>query len=426
MSLNNGPQWMQRLMAQLQPGGSPLGGTGGIAGGGTYPPWRTPGINPNAPLPGPGGSQPRFPGPAWLQKMAGGMNRFADAQLPGASPYLTGDENAAAQKQQRMAMAGALLQGAGPQPVGTSSPLGAFGNAIQAGQQAGAAATSDAIRMRLAQSQLQNAQSGASSSSLADFAQAKKDGYAGTYMDYKREFEGREANKPANERLWEVYKSLTPEERPQFMEILRGGSVQTVGQVPVYIAPGGPANPPTPLSTLEKEEDARRRIAAAAAEGTAAGGAQGTAQSSLPRVEQTAQTALETVRQLRSHPGRQIATGGSRVLQSQMVPGTPAYDFEVLLKQASGQVFLNAYEQLKGGGVITEIEGQKAEQAIGRMDAAQSEQAFLDALTEYEGIINRGVQTARRRAGMTDEPQSSTPDFRNMSDEELRRLAGGQ
>jgi hypothetical protein len=87
------------------------------------------------------------------------------------------------------------------------------------------------------------------------------------------------------------------------------------------------------------------------------------------------------------------------MLQQQRVPGTPAYDFDVALKQASGQVFLNAYEQLKGGGTITETEGKKAEQSIARMDAAQSEEAFLDALDDLELVIRRGLETAKRRAG---------------------------
>src|SRR6185436_8294078 len=50
--------------------------------------------------------------------------------------------------------------------------------------------------------------SGADSTSLAGYRQAKSEGYKGTYTDYKKEFEGRERNIPAALQIWDLYSKL--------------------------------------------------------------------------------------------------------------------------------------------------------------------------------------------------------------------------
>jgi hypothetical protein len=54
---------------------------------------------------------------------------------------------------------------------------------------------------------------------------------------------------------------------------------------------------------------------------------------------------------------------------------------------------------LKGGGHITEIEGQKATQAIARLRTAQSEEGFMKALDDLEAVVQRGLQNAYAKAG---------------------------
>jgi hypothetical protein len=89
------------------------------------------------------------------------------------------------------------------------------------------------------------------------------------------------------------------------------------------------------------------------------------------------------------------------------IVGTDAADFNVLLKQVQGKQFLQAYETLKGGGQITEVEGAKAEAAIARMNDAQSEPAFLESLKEFKEIIRGGVERAQRGAGVSGVPSSN-------------------
>lgn len=85
--------------------------------------------------------------------------------------------------------------------------------------------------------------------------------------------------------------------------------------------------------------------------------------------------------------------------------GTPRYDFERQLEQAQSQVFLEGYERLKGGGVITDYEGSKAEKAIARIDAGQSPEAFRTGLKELEEVVLSGIRRAYSNAGMDIPPQ---------------------
>lgn len=62
------------------------------------------------------------------------------------------------------------------------------------------------------------------------------------------------------------------------------------------------------------------------------------------------------------------------------------------IDQIKGGAFLQAFESLKGGGQITELEGQKAEAAQSRLNTAQSEEDFKAALMEYKFYIEQGIR----------------------------------
>lgn len=78
---------------------------------------------------------------------------------------------------------------------------------------------------------------------------------------------------------------------------------------------------------------------------------------------------------------------------TQSIPGTDQKRFGARASQLEGQAFLQAFESLKGGGQITEIEGQKATQAIGRLDTSQKPEDYRQALTELRDILS--AATAR-------------------------------
>ena len=107
-------------------------------------------------------------------------------------------------------------------------------------------------------------------------------------------------------------------------------------------------------------------------------------------------------------PGREGFTGGSSVLNPVLAyPGSDRADFGVMLDQIKGNVFLEAYQDLKGGGAISDFEANKAEQALARLNNAQSDGAFLEALNDLKEVINTGMEEAKRKAGQTGSP--STP-----------------
>jgi hypothetical protein len=70
----------------------------------------------------------------------------------------------------------------------------------------------------------------------------------------------------------------------------------------------------------------------------------------------------------------------------------------VKLDQLQGTVFLQAFESLKGGGQITELEGAKAEAAAARLNRFQSPTDFAQALNELRDVIAEGMRSAERNA----------------------------
>lgn len=62
------------------------------------------------------------------------------------------------------------------------------------------------------------------------------------------------------------------------------------------------------------------------------------------------------------------------------------------MDQLQGGAFLQARQLLKGGGAITDFEGQKAEAAFLRMNAAQSRKDYELALREFQEAVMSGVK----------------------------------
>lgn len=109
--------------------------------------------------------------------------------------------------------------------------------------------------------------------------------------------------------------------------------------------------------------------------------------------------------QIKSHPGRGWATGATSMLP--IAPGSEAENFKTLLEQVQGQQFMRAYQTLKGGGQITEIEGKKATDAMARMNRRQSEKAFLEGVSEFQQIVREGARRARTKLAPQDAPAAS-------------------
>lgn len=102
-----------------------------------------------------------------------------------------------------------------------------------------------------------------------------------------------------------------------------------------------------------------------------------------------------TIDQMLKHPGLSTAIGASGQLDPRnVIWGTEAQGARALIEQAQGQAFLQAFESLKGGGQITQIEGDKATAAIARLQRAQSDSDFRSAAKELQDIAARAHERA--------------------------------
>lgn len=103
-----------------------------------------------------------------------------------------------------------------------------------------------------------------------------------------------------------------------------------------------------------------------------------------------AQDSLSLIQAVRDDPNLHAVTGS---IQGRL-PGFIDQDKQNLLvriEQLQGRAFLEAFESLKGGGQITEREGQAAQAAIARLQRTQSPEAFQEALDELGAIMQRVV-----------------------------------
>jgi hypothetical protein len=113
--------------------------------------------------------------------------------------------------------------------------------------------------------------------------------------------------------------------------------------------------------------------------------------------------------------------------------GSEAAGFNKRLEQVQGGAFLQAFEMLKGGGAITEMEGEKATKAKMRMDAATSEDEFKAASKDFQDSVKAGYEKLSGKR-FPEEPRLMSADaLRTMTPQQLQehrakllQMKGGQ
>lgn len=166
---------------------------------------------------------------------------------------------------------------------------------------------------------------------------------------------------------------------------------------------------------LAQDPEHQRAMAAARAAGQAAAKSEQAANDVLPKVIDTATAALANIDAMigsperkdpvtgkvipatKPHPGFTTVVGATMLPGARFVPGTSAADFQARFDQIKGSAFLQAYETLKGGGQITNIEGEKGTAALNRMSIAQSEREFIQAAREFQEVVQKGLERAQAR-----------------------------
>ena len=110
------------------------------------------------------------------------------------------------------------------------------------------------------------------------------------------------------------------------------------------------------------------------------------------------------------HPGFEASVGQSvsKLISKEPFAGTDRADFESLFKQVQGGAFLDAYNTLRGGGSITQPEGEKATAAKNAMNMATSEKAFIRAANDYRDALTRGLKLMEQQASGGAAPAAAT------------------
>ncbi|MBI1620368.1 hypothetical protein [Aquamicrobium zhengzhouense] len=134
------------------------------------------------------------------------------------------------------------------------------------------------------------------------------------------------------------------------------------------------------------------------AQGGAEGKAAGEANANLESEMITARQTIQELDELIAHPGLSAIAGPVDQFRPSWSMGAEGRDALARFNQAKGRAFLQAFGMLKGGGAITEIEGLKAEQAMARMDRAQSEPEFIQALKDFREAVASGMTKLQRRS----------------------------
>ena len=99
----------------------------------------------------------------------------------------------------------------------------------------------------------------------------------------------------------------------------------------------------------------------------------------------TAENSIAVIDKALNHVGLSKAVGPLDSKTPNLFPDAIA--FQAIHDQIKGTAFLEAYNTLKGGGQITQIEGEKAEAAQVRLNMAQDEEDYKQALREFKAAI---------------------------------------
>ena len=97
---------------------------------------------------------------------------------------------------------------------------------------------------------------------------------------------------------------------------------------------------------------------------------------------------------MKNQDGMDAALGvinGSLDINNPLV-GEEARNFITFHEQLQGQIFMTAFQALKGGGSITEVETRAATAAMNRMSRAITKTDYIEALKEFRAAVMTGIQ----------------------------------
>ena len=129
--------------------------------------------------------------------------------------------------------------------------------------------------------------------------------------------------------------------------------------------------------------------------------------SAVEKAKPQFQQMMDLIQQAENHPGKEWGVGPLSGVTGHL---PSAQGFKRLMEQIGGQNFLNVYQQLKGGGSITEIEGTKAQAAQARLSTAQSKDDFNKAMDDFKSTLRQDLETVQRKVNQPVTAWQRTPD----------------
>jgi hypothetical protein len=179
---------------------------------------------------------------------------------------------------------------------------------------------------------------------------------------------------------------------PEGMDLMPPVTVQDFGtyKQPITTRGGVPMGEPMPIDIAGKYNQENM------------GKGQGTAAATAPAAAITAQQTVQKIDELMGDPDLSGVSGWQSYLPDAgvaAVSGPHALALRRRVEQLRGTAFLEAYNGLRGGGQITEVEGKKAEDALARLDTAQSDADYMQALRDFRDAVVVGYQKLAATAG---------------------------
>lgn len=160
--------------------------------------------------------------------------------------------------------------------------------------------------------------------------------------------------------------------------------------------------------TLQANIDQARTAETEAAIGRAVGTELGARIASAGSDISRADNSIALIDSIITDPALEQITGRFDAMRPRLLQSQEGIDLMSKVDQISGQAFLAAFDQLRGGGVITDREGAQATAAVARLDRAQSKEAYIESLNELKSILQTARERARGMQGAASAPAQST------------------
>lgn len=227
------------------------------------------------------------------------------------------------------------------------------------------------------------------------------DPMAGLDADYKRaqiDKLRREAagggETPSNIREWQAFQRMTPDQQRQYLTMKRADRFYNTGTdfvSPDTVNPSGPPRASIPINNADK------------ASATKFGEKRGDVAFSLPQFEYNAKKLISALDGVLTDPylPKMIGPVAGRLPNF----SGAANRVQTKMDQIQAKSFLQAYDDMRGAGAISDAEGAKAEKSKNRLqNATQGTQDWIDAANEFRQDVFDLIDLKRRQASGTYQP----------------------